>query len=73
MLKKTMLLMKFIFSLEVEGNELNVIIGINFKKYEFCYILIETKILEKINNFLRNKNYSFFKKLSDVDYLFKKD
>lgn len=65
--------MKFIFSLEVEGNELNVIIGINFKKYEFCYILIETKILEKINNFLRNKNYSFFKKLSDVDYLFKKD
>jgi len=52
---------------------LNVLKGINFKKYKFRYILIETKIFEKINNFLRNKNYSFLKKLSDGDYLFKKN
>ena len=61
------------FSLDVEGDELNVLNGINFKKYKFRYILIETKIFEKINNFLKNKNYSFLKKLSDGDYLFKKN
>lgn len=61
------------FSLDVEGDELNVLKGINFKKYKFRFILIETKIFVKINNFLRNKNYSFLKKLSDGDYLFKKN
>lgn len=60
------------FSLDVEGDELNVLNGINFKKYKFRYILIETQIFEKINRFLRNKKYSFLKKLSNGDYLFKK-
>ena len=61
------------FSLDVEGDELNVLNGINFKKYKFRYILIETQIFEKINRFLRSKKYSFLKKLSDGDYLFKKN
>ena len=61
------------FSLDVEGDELNVLNGINFKKYKFRYILIETQIFKKINYFLRNKKYSFLKKLSDGDFLFKKN
>ncbi len=46
------------FSLDVEGDELNVLKGINFKKYIFSNILVET---------LQFKN-----KLSDGDYLFQK-
>ena len=47
-----------------------VLKGIDFNKYNFEYFLIETKNLEIIN-FLKNKNYSFIKKLSHHDYLFK--
>ena len=61
------------FSLDVEGDELNVLNGINFKKYKFRYILIETKNFKKINNFLKNKKYFFVKKLSCGDFLFKKN
>ena len=58
------------FSLDVEGFEFEVLKGIDFNKYNFEYFLIETKNLEIIN-FLKNKNYSFIKKLSHHDYLFK--
>tara|TARA_B100000963_G_scaffold223900_1_gene195240 strand:+ start:3028 stop:3657 length:630 start_codon:yes stop_codon:yes gene_type:complete len=60
------------FSLDVEGFEFEVLNGIDFNKYNFRYFLIETKNLEIIN-FLKNKNYSFIKKLSYHDYLFKYD
>lgn len=58
------------FSLDVEGDELNVLKGINFKKYNFRYILIETIQVSKIKKFLKKK-YKFEAKLSDGDYLFK--
>ena len=58
------------FSLDVEGDELNVLKGINFKKYCFHYILIETNQFNKIQKLLKNE-YKFEAKLSDGDYLFK--
>jgi len=58
------------FSLDVEGDELNVLKGINFKKYYFHYILIETNQFNKIKKLLKNE-YKFEAKLSDGDYLFK--
>jgi FkbM family methyltransferase len=58
------------FSLDVEGDELNVLKGINFKKYYFHYILIETNQFNKIQKLLKNE-YKFEAKLSDGDYLFK--
>jgi FkbM family methyltransferase len=60
-----------LLSLDVEGTELSVLKGINYKMYSFKYILIETKQFNKIKNFLIKKNYLFLKKLSHHDYLFK--
>ena len=62
------------FSLDVEGSEFNVLEGIDFLRYNFKYLLIESNNLNKLNNFLISKNYSFLKKLSniaDIDWLFK--
>jgi len=59
------------FSLDVEGFELEVLKGIDFKNFKFNYILVECiENFEVIKNFLKNKNYLFLKKLSHIDYLF---
>lgn len=58
------------FSLDVEGDEINVLKGVNFKKYCFEYILIETRQLNEIKKILKDK-YILKKKLSKGDYLFK--
>jgi len=68
------------FSLNVEGYEFEVLQGINFKKFKFKYILVETANPKKLNNFFLKKNYNFIERLSDykfkkipeyVDYLYK--
>ena len=60
------------FSLDVEGDELKVLNGINFKRYKFKYILIETYHLKKIKNFLHKRGYKYIKKMSlRNDHLFK--
>ena len=58
------------FSLDVEGAEFEVLNGINFKSYKFKYILLETRKFNRINKFLKKKNYKFLIKLSKKDYLF---
>jgi len=58
------------FSLDVEGFEDEVLKGINFKKYNFKFFLIETK-KNSIIKFVEKKNYQLIKKLSYHDYLFK--
>ena len=61
------------FSLDVEGDEFEVLGGINFKKYSFKFILIESKSINKLKIFLKNYNYKYVEKLSNGnDYLFKK-
>lgn len=57
------------FSLDVEGYEDQVIKGINFKKYNFKFFLIETKN-DKVIKFIESKNYKLVKKMSYHDYLF---
>ena len=59
------------FSLDVEGYEFKVLQGINFKKFKFKYILVETAKPKKLNNFFLTKNYNFIERLSD--YKFKKN
>lgn len=59
-----------LMSIDVEGSEMEVLKGINFKQYKFKYILIECRNFKKINNFLIKKNYKFIEKLSIYDYLF---
>tara|TARA_B110000483_G_C17958146_1_gene450941 strand:- start:117 stop:761 length:645 start_codon:yes stop_codon:yes gene_type:complete len=58
------------FSLDVEGFEEQVIKGIDFKKYNFRYLLVETKN-DKVIKFLKTKNYGLVKKMSYHDFLFK--
>jgi FkbM family methyltransferase len=60
-----------LLSLDVEGVELEVLKGIDYSKYNFKYICIETRDFEKINNFLTNINYKFVEKLTHHDFIFK--
>ena len=57
-------------SLDVEGAELSVLQGIDFKKFNFKYILIEIRDFDKISEFLNKLNYRFVEKFSIHDYLF---
>ena len=60
------------FSLDVEGDEIEVLKGINFKRYRFKYILIETYYLNKIKIFFHKHGYKYVKKMSARnDHLFK--
>ena len=57
-------------SLDVEGAELEVLKGIDFDKYCIKYMLVECRDLERLSNFLAQKNYLLVDKLSYHDYLF---
>ena len=59
-----------LLSLDVEGMELNVLQGIDFKKVYIKYILVETENFNKINDYLLNYKYKFLEKFSIHDYLF---
>ena len=59
------------FSLDVEGNELEVLKGLNHNKYRFKYILVETNEFVAISSYLKNAKYHLMEKLSHHDYLFK--
>ena len=60
-----------LLSLDVEGAELEVLKGVDFKNFNFKYMLIECRNFSKINDFLKNKKYILENKLSSKDYLFK--
>ncbi len=56
------------FSLDVEGYELEVLEGINFEKFRFKYILVETVNIKKLNNFFIKKNFELAERLSNYNY-----
>ena len=58
-------------SLDVEGAELEVLKGVNFKKYNFKYLLIEVRDLKRMQSFLKTHNYFLLDQFSSHDYLFK--
>lgn len=57
-------------SLDVEGAELSVLQGIDFGKYQFKFILVESRDISKILNFL-SKDYALVCKMSEHDYFIK--
>ena len=65
-----------LLSLDVEGNELSVLKGIDFTKYLPKWIVVETRD-KSIEDFLRKFNYSVFQVLNNYDsyhdILFKHD
>jgi len=71
-LKKNKIYKINLFSLDVEGYEVEVLGGLNLNFFDIDYILIETNDFDKINFMLKNCNYRFEEKLSFHDYLFKK-
>jgi len=64
-----------LFVLDVEGDELEILNEINFKKYKFKFLLIETGNFSALSKILNKNNYIFIKKLYRGtvynDYLFK--
>ena len=59
-----------LFSLDVEGSEIEVLKGVDFSKYRFKIICVETNNFNLINKFLDSQNYNFLKKISGHDYIF---
>ena len=58
------------FSLDVEGYELEVLKGLNLKKYRPKFILVEARYFDEVNSFLVDHNYEMIDKLSFHDYLY---
>ena len=65
------------FSLDVEGSELNVLKGVDFREFNFRYLLIEItdidngKYVKKVIKFLKERDYTLQAKLTSYDYLFR--
>ena len=57
-------------SLDVEGAELDVLKGLDFNKYIFKYIVVESRNITRLESYLRKKNYYLLEKLTHHDYLF---
>ena len=60
-----------ILFLDVEGQELEVLAGIEFSKYVFQYICIEARDIPEVQEFLSTE-YTLVAKLTVHDYLFKR-
>lgn len=57
-------------SLDVEGAEIEVLKGVDFKKYRFNTILIETKDIRSVESYLNSFGYVFREKITKHDYIF---
>jgi len=60
-----------LLSLDVEGYELEVLKGIDFNKYTFMLLVIESREINILENYLSDKNYILIERLSNVDYIFR--
>ena len=60
-------------SLDVEGGEIEVLNGVDFTKYNFKFILIESRNFENTNNFLSSRKYNLIEEFSKQDLLFEFD
>ena len=58
-------------SLDVEGSEAEVLLGLDLTKYRFNMICIESRDISKIEEILIPKGYFLYKQISKHDYLFK--
>ncbi len=60
-----------LLSLDVEGGELEVLRGIDFEQTNFKYIVLETRSINEIREFLNSRGYKEIAKLSHHDYIFR--
>jgi len=61
-----------LLSLDVEGAELEVLLGLDFKHFNFDFLLIESRNISSLEDFLSSNGYFVIDKLSEHDYLFSK-
>ena len=59
-----------LLSLDVEGSEFEVLLGIDHKKFRFTLICVETSNFRKMNEYLASQDYSFLKQVTHHDYFF---
>jgi FkbM family methyltransferase len=69
-LEKNMIKKVDFISLDVEGYELEVLKGFDFKKWQPSYILIEARYEDEINSFMDKVGYKKIDKLSFHDFLY---
>ena len=58
------------FSLDVEGNELEVLQGVDFSRYIIRWLLVESREIDRISKYLQPFGFSLNTKLASCDYLF---
>ncbi len=59
-----------LLSLDAEGAELAILRGIDFNKYKFKFMLIESRSIDRLSEFLFKHGYKKIDQLSHHDYLF---
>ena len=59
-----------LLSLDVEGAELEVLQGIDFNRYKFRIVFIETRSIREVEHFLSIKGYSLLGQVSKLDFVF---
>lgn len=62
-----------LLSLDVEGAELEVLLGLDFEQFSFDFLLIESRNIGALEEMLRLSGYFLIDKLSVQDYLFSKN
>ena len=62
-----------LLSLDVEGNELNVLCGVDFSRYRFRHMLVEARDEARMTAFLGERGYHMVAQLSHHDYLYRND
>ena len=58
------------FSLDVEGNELQVLEGVDHAQFRFRHLLIECRSLPRMTRYLESHGYRYIEALSGHDHLF---
>jgi FkbM family methyltransferase len=59
-----------LFSLDVEGAEIEVLMGIDFEKYHFNVICVESENIARIDEFLSKKGFKLERQVTYHDYVF---
>lgn len=57
-------------SIDTEGVEIEVLKGLDFDEFKFKFILIESRGIDKIIDFLKKKQYVLEEQLTEIDFLF---
>ena len=59
-------------SIDIEGEELNLLSSIDFKRYNIKVISVENNIPDKLNyhSFFKSKNFSFFDRIGQDEIFF---